>query len=109
MGIKYCTEVNPIAVYEQSMNHISLQSHPLCVSCCVQVLSLTAVDGDLGTNAELTYVGVMSVPAIPFNVNGKCLASFRTLLMYTIGRSQNANGSSLTPSLHVVRSLGTRW
>ena len=59
----------------------------------MQVLSLTAVDGDLGTNAELTYLGAMSVPAIHFNVNCKCLLSFRTLLIYAIGRSQNANGS----------------
>lgn len=47
----------------------------------MQVVSLTAVDGDLGTNAELTYF-MMSVPAIHFNVNCKYLASFRTLLIY---------------------------
>ena len=41
----------------------------------MQVVSLTAVDGDLGTNAELTYFGMMSVPAVNFNVNCKYLAS----------------------------------
>ena len=47
------------------------------VSYCVQVLTFTAIDGDLGTNAQLMYIGRNSVPAIHFSVNCKIHALFK--------------------------------
>ena len=66
MLIGWDIEISYINELSAGLNHTAV-----LVSYCVQVLTFTAMDGDLGANARVVYSGINSVPAIHFNVNCK--------------------------------------